>query len=71
MAGTKHRKKVAAAEAAKSSVGSAVISGPQAQFCELCNVSCSGHEVMLTHLRGARHKKVCQLIIFHQISTFF
>jgi len=60
MAGIKHRKKVAAVEAAKTSgehIG-VVITGSQAQFCELCNVSCSGHEVMMTHLSGARHKKV-------------
>jgi len=30
----------------------------QALFCDLCNVSCSGREVMNSHLAGARHKKV-------------
>jgi len=51
---------VAAAEAAKNSgvTVSALSAGVQAQFCELCNVSCSGQEVMMTHLSGARHRKV-------------
>ena len=54
-AGQKHKKKVAAGELARMAVG---VPGTQALFCELCNVSCSGHEVMRTHVNGARHKKV-------------
>ena len=39
--------------------GGVGVGGGQALFCELCNVSCSGQEVMRTHISGARHKKVC------------
>ena len=38
--------------------GGVGVGGGQALFCELCNVSCSGQEVMRTHVSGARHKKV-------------
>jgi len=58
--GQKHKKKLARLEAAKS-IGVPTVqalSGSQAEFCELCNVSCSGREVMLAHLCGTRHKKV-------------
>jgi len=71
MAGQKHKKKSAAVEAAKSSGvnvgGVSGNTGSQALFCELCNVSCSGRDVMVTHLNGARHKKVavyCTLTVF-------
>ena len=41
----------------RGSVGGGV-GGAQALFCELCNVSCSGQEVMRTHINGTRHNKV-------------
>jgi len=64
------RAAVAVGGGVSGGVGTAVsggvgVGGGQALFCELCNVSCSGQEVMRTHISGARHKKVS----YHQTTT--
>jgi len=57
-------KTAAVSTAGAISVGSGT-GGSQALFCELCNVSCSGYEVMKTHINGARHKKVSDVYNFY------
>lgn len=60
MTGQKHKKRLAVATVGGGGVPvsvSVIVGGSQALFCELCNVSCSGKEVMRTHINGSRHKQ--------------
>jgi len=86
MNGKPHKKKEKAVAIASSLSASGVkmtsdvavkigskLTGPSAYFCEVCNISCSGPDVLKSHLAGARHTKVrtylCMVIIIGLTST--